>query len=112
MLKFLQEIKKILKIPEIDGEFSVLNINGKALYAEGQKGLLFLSEEKVMFKVNKKIIVVHGKNLKIKELTKETISLTGEIEKTEVVWWKYLKKLEKTKKKQTKQAKNARFFFI
>ena len=85
MFNHFQEIKKNLKLPNFNEEFLLVNINGKALYVEGQKGLLFLSEEKIMFKVNKKIVVVYGKNLKIKEMTKETISLTGEIEKTEVV---------------------------
>ena len=85
MFNFFQEIRKDLKLPKLDNEFTFVNINGKALYVEGQKGLLLLSEEKIMLKVNKKILVVYGRNLKIKEMTKETLSLTGEIEKIEVV---------------------------
>lgn len=85
MFNFFEEIKKDLKLPKFDGEFTFVNINGKAIYIEGQKGLLHLSEEKIMVRVNKKILIINGKNLKIKEMTKETISLTGEIEKTEVV---------------------------
>ena len=85
LIEDFEEIKKDLKLPKFDGGFTFVNINGKALYVEGQKGLLHLSEEKIMVRVNKKILIINGKNLKIKEMTKETISLTGEIEKTEVV---------------------------
>ena len=85
MFNFLGEIKKELKLPEIDGSYNLVNVNGKALYAEGQRGLVSLSENLVMFKVKGKIVSVFGSNLKLKELSSQTLSIVGEIEKIEVV---------------------------
>ena len=81
MFNFFSEIKKELKLPEVSGEYNLVNLSGKALYVEGHKGLLLLGEEKIMFKVKGKIVIVMGKGLKIKEMTKEILSLVGEIEK-------------------------------
>lgn len=85
MFNFLGEIKKELKLPEIDGGYTIININGKAVYVEGQKGLVTLSETIVMFKVKGKIVSVFGEKLKLKELSNEVISIVGEISKIEVV---------------------------
>ena len=91
MFNFFWEIKKELKLPELSGEYNIVNLSGKALYVEGHKGLLALSEEKIMFKVKGKIVVVLGKDLKIKEMTKEILSLVGEIEKIEVAHYLFKK---------------------
>lgn len=85
MFNFFQEIKKELKLPEIDGSYNIVNINGKAVYVEGQKGLVSLSDNLVMFKVKSKIVNVYGSNLKLKELSSQTLSIVGEIDKIEVV---------------------------
>lgn len=84
MFNFFSEIKKELKLPEVDGGYNLVNINGKAVYVEGHKGLLSLAQEQVMFKVKGKIVTVIGKDLKLKEMSSATLSICGEIEKIEV----------------------------
>lgn len=79
MFNFFSEIKNELKLPNFDGGYNLVNINGKAIYVEGHKGLVSLSEETVRFKVKDKIISVEGEFLKLKILSSVTLSITGEI---------------------------------
>ena len=85
MFNFFSEIKKELKLQDFEGGYNIVNLNGKAIYIEGQKGLISLSDAQIMVKVKEKIISVIGNDLKLKEITKETISIIGEITKTEVI---------------------------
>ncbi|MBO4412741.1 MAG: hypothetical protein J5779_01865 [Clostridia bacterium] len=82
MFNFFAEIKKDLKLESAD--YQMVNVSGKGLYVEGQKGLLNLSSELVMFKTKNKIISVYGKNLKLKTLSSSTISILGEITTIEI----------------------------
>ena len=84
MFNFFDEIKKELKIGENDGGYQIVDIGGKAVYVEGHLGVLKLSDELIMFKTKKKIISVSGRGLKLKILTKTTLSIAGEIESIEV----------------------------
>lgn len=47
-------------------EYRYINIGGKMVYIEGQKGLVNLSKEEISFKVNKKICTIKGSDLYIK----------------------------------------------
>ena len=82
MFNFFDEIKKDLKIEASD--YQMVNVSGKGLYVEGQKGLLNLSSELVMFKTKNKIISVFGSGLKLKTLSSSTISILGEIKTIEI----------------------------
>jgi len=82
MFNFFAEIKKDLKIEASD--YQMVNVSGKGLYVEGQKGLLNLSSELVMFKTKNKIISVFGSGLKLKTLSSSTISILGEIKTIEI----------------------------
>ncbi len=84
MFNFFSEIKKELKLPDIDGGYDLVNINGKAVYIEGHKGLISISSETIQFKVKDKIIIVSGKDLKLKILSSVTSSIAGEIENISV----------------------------
>ena len=84
MFNFFSEIKKELKIPDFDGEYNIVNINGKAVYVEGQKGLISLMEDQIVFRVKNKIVSVYGKDLKLKEMSLGILSISGEIDKIEV----------------------------
>ena len=84
MFNFFSEIKKELKLPNIDGGYNIVNINGNAVYVEGQKGLVSLSDSQIIFKVKNKIITVLGSNLSLKEMSLETLSIVGVINKIEV----------------------------
>ena len=85
MFNFFSEIKKELKLPDFDGGYNIININGKAVYVEGHKGLVSLAEDLVRFKVKDKIVSVKGKELKLKILSSVTLSVAGEIEEVSVV---------------------------
>lgn len=80
MLGFLSEIKKEFKLPDFVGEYNIVNINGKALYIEGHKGLVSISDEAVRVKVKDKIITISGKDLKLKIMSTVTLGISGEIE--------------------------------
>lgn len=84
MFNFFSEIKKELKLSNLDSDYQMVNISGKILYVEGHKGLLNLSNEMVMFKTKNKIISVSGSNLKLNILSETTLSVTGEIESVEI----------------------------
>jgi sporulation protein YqfC len=84
VFNFFSEIKKELKLPDIDGGYDLVNINGKAVYIEGHKGLISISSETIQFKVKDKIIIVSGKDLKLKILSSVTSSIAGEIENISV----------------------------
>lgn len=84
MFNFFSEIKKELKLPDIDGGYNIVNINGNAVYVEGQRGLVSLSDSQIIFKVKNKIITVLGSNLFLKEMSLETLSIVGVINKIEV----------------------------
>ncbi len=84
MFNFFSEIKKELKLPSLDSNYQMVNINGNILYVEGHKGLINLSDELIMFKTKNKIISVSGKDLKLKILSSTTLSIMGEIESVEV----------------------------
>jgi len=84
VFNFFSEIKKELKLPSLDSNYQMVNINGNILYVEGHKGLLNLSDELIMFRTKNKIISVSGKDLKLKILSSTTLSIMGEIESVEV----------------------------
>jgi sporulation protein YqfC len=85
MFNFFSEIKKDLQLPDFDGGYNIININGKAVYVEGHKGLVSLAEDLVRFKVKDKIVSVKGKELKLKILSSVTLSIAGEIEEISVI---------------------------
>ena len=81
MFNFFDEIKK--EVGVIGGEYQIVDIGGKVVYIEGHLGVLKLSDELIMFKTKKKIISVSGRGLKLKILTKTTLSIMGEVESIE-----------------------------
>ena len=60
------------------------NENEISVYVEGQKGLISLMEDQIVFRVKNKIVSVYGKDLKLKEMSLGTLSISGEIDKIEV----------------------------
>lgn len=86
MFNFFSEIKKELKISFAEGDYNIVVTSGKAVYAEGTKGLVKLSKEQIMFKVKDKIISVFGSELQLKEMGNQTICIAGNIDKIEANW--------------------------
>lgn len=85
MFNFFSEIKKELKLPDFAGGYNIVNLNGKAIYVEGHRGILSLSEEIISFRVKDKIVSVLGKGMYLKMFSPNTLSITGEIKCVEVI---------------------------
>lgn len=86
IFNFFQELKTKCCWPKNGAqEYSIINISGKIVYVEGQKGLLVLSSDMVVLKLSgSKKLEIKGANLLVRELTSSTIILEGKIYKTEV----------------------------
>ncbi len=81
-MSFNNEINKLL-LKYFDSSFSdyrYLNIGGRAVYIEGQTGLIEFDEKTITFKVKKQILSVVGTNLVIAEFDNSTAVVTGNIE--------------------------------
>lgn len=81
-MSFNNEINKLL-LKYFDSSFSdyrYFNIGGRAVYIEGQTGLVEFDEKTITFKVKKQILSVVGKNLVIAEFDNSTAVVTGNIE--------------------------------
>lgn len=88
MFNFFEGLKKEFFLPkEIFNRYNVVLVSNSFLYVEGHKGLLKLSEENISLKVKEGILIVLGSNLVIKELTINTVAITGKIKSFEVLWW-------------------------
>ena len=86
LFQFFASLQKEFKLPkEIFGKYNIVMISSNFLYLEGHKGILKLSEENITFRVPSGVIVITGTNLLIKELTKSTASITGNIKHFEVL---------------------------
>ena len=88
MFNFFDEVKKTSRTAagKIFEEYSVINISGKILYAEGVVSLLKLSKENVSFKTRSCAILVEGEDLVLDELSTNTIKIVGKIKKVEQIW--------------------------
>jgi sporulation protein YqfC len=80
VFNFFSEIKRELKLPDFEGGYNIVNINGKTAYIEGHRGLISLSDNLVMIKVKDKIVSVNGCQLKLKQMSSNTMSIVGEIQ--------------------------------
>ena len=60
-------------------EYRYINIGGKMVYVEGQKGIVTLTKEEISFKVHKKICTIKGCDLYIKYYDNSTALVCGSI---------------------------------
>ena len=90
MFNFYDEVKKDIEnaMKLTLDSYNIVNISGRILYVEGQTGLKTLSKEQIIFKVKKASVIVDGEDMKLYELTENTIKIVGRIFKVEVIWWK------------------------
>ena len=75
------EINKLL-LKYFDSSFSdyrYFNMGGRAVYIEGQTGLVGFDSRKITFKVKKHILSVIGESLVIAEFDGSTAVVTGDI---------------------------------
>ncbi len=78
----LSELSKYLAFPfdeVLDYKYTVVSNN--VINITGYKKILSYSMESITFSVKKNQLIVEGKNLKIKELDKGNLVLTGSIQK-------------------------------
>ncbi len=86
MFNFFDEIKKSVGSVEQNLQsYNLVMLSGRALYVEGHLGLSLLSKELIGFKVKRGRVTVEGENLVLHELTENTLTITGQIKKVEVV---------------------------
>ena len=81
MFNFFGELKKHTNL-KVD-EFHIINVSNKLLYVEGHSGLTVLSKELIAFKVKNGRIEVEGRGLYLKELTENTLKISGDIKRVE-----------------------------
>lgn len=87
MFNFFDEIKNKVRSmkEEVFDNFDIVNLSGKVVYVEGHMGLVQLSKEKIVFKVKKGRISVEGRELKIPEISENTLYICGQIDRVERV---------------------------
>ena len=87
MFNFFDEIKKSGRTvkEKVFEDYTIINISGKILYAEGVVSLLKLSKEVVSFKTKNCVIFVEGEDFVLDELSVNTIKIIGKIKKVEQI---------------------------
>ncbi len=86
MFNFFEEIKK--KAGDIDNnllnDYNIINLSGKLLYVEGHQGVTIVNSEMLAFKIKRGRVVVEGEGLFLCELTDNTLTVQGKINKMEI----------------------------
>lgn len=86
VFNFFDEIKN--KAVGIDNnllnDFNIINLSNKLLYVEGHQGVTIINSEMIAFKVKKGRVVIEGEGLFLCELTDNTLTLQGKINKMEM----------------------------
>ena len=87
MFNFFDEIKNKIRSAKEDvfDNFNIVNLSGKVVYVEGHMGLVQLSKEKIVFKVKRGQISVEGRDLKIPEISENTLYIYGQIDRMESI---------------------------
>jgi len=82
VFNFFDEIKNKMGIKnDLLSDYTIVNISGKALYAEGHQGIITISTEKLVFKVKQCQMLVEGSGLILTELQEDTLLVQGRIDK-------------------------------
>lgn len=75
----LDEIEKLMASVGASANYRIINLGGKFLYIEGIKSVVSFGTDEMQFQLKKTLLIVNGKNLKVKYLDKSTCVLEGEI---------------------------------
>lgn len=80
MFNFFLELKnKCNNLKDKIVPYQLVMVGDSLLYVEGKITLMTLSMETIVFKVDNLIITVSGKNLTLKDITQNTITIVGKI---------------------------------
>ena len=86
VFNFFDEIKN--KAVGVDNnllnDFNIINLSGKLLYVEGHQGVTVINQDMIVFKVKRGRVVIEGEGLFLCELTDNTLTLQGKINKMEI----------------------------
>ena len=74
MFNFIDEIKDV----DIN-DYRYINYAGKKVYVQGFKSLLIFNEEEISLKIKNGELSIFGANLKIEELGRDTVLISGNI---------------------------------
>lgn len=85
MFSFLEDIYAMsgLNAGILNAAFRLINLNNKCIYVEGNIRLKSISAEEIKVDLKKKNLAIFGSNLKIKNMTNDTIIIVGDIESME-----------------------------
>ena len=75
----LDEIEKLMAGVGSSANYRLINLGGKFLYVEGIKAVVSFGVDEMQFQLKKCLLIVTGKNLKVKYLDKSTCIIEGEI---------------------------------
>ena len=73
------EIEKLMQCANVSMDYRIINLGGTSLYIEGIKSVISFGETEMQFQLKKQLLVVAGRELKVKYLDKTTCSITGYI---------------------------------
>ncbi len=80
MFNFFLELKnKCNNLKDKIVPYQLVMVGDSLLYVEGNVTLMTLSMETIVFKVDNFVITVGGKNLTLKDITPNTITIVGKI---------------------------------
>ena len=87
MFNFFSELKnKYGDIKNKINPYQIVMMGDYLMYIEGKITLMTLSKENIVLKVSDGVIIVTGKDLQVKDLTKNTLSICGKVKSWEKVW--------------------------
>ena len=86
MFFLLDEISKMSGLPldMINKGFRIINFCNKAVYVEGYTALIDVNSNEIGIKLKKGLIKLNGDDLKIKNMTLDTLLVTGDIRQIEM----------------------------
>ena len=87
MFNFFNELKSNIKNVKDEAfkNYNLINVSGNLLYVEGHMGLVSLSKENISFRVRGATIVVDGEDMRLLEMTENTLKIIGKIKKVETL---------------------------
>lgn len=85
MFAFLDEIYSMsgLSLDLLKSGFRLINMANKCVYLEGFLRIKSVSQEKIEVSLKKGAVLVSGANLKIKNMSRDTLMIVGEIDSME-----------------------------
>ena len=86
MFNFFSELKnKCTNLAKKIAPHQIVMVGDYLMYVEGKLNLMTLSAENIVFKVNGGVIIVKGKNLNLKDISENTLTIAGKICSWEIV---------------------------